>query len=927
MRLSTKLLTASASALILGGASAQAQTVLINQNGGDMSLGNSNEAILKNNGTGAVNLQAFQDVANTVNKGTAVYNLNLPTGTVTQNLGPGAAGGGVLFNSSNLNGTFSALGPQTTSGSQGINTVVNNATLGLGNNAAVSILQSSIEQNNTTAGTDAGIKANQSNVMSAGYQNSPANGAPFPIPFNGTQYVGQGPAFIQGQSFDANGNVVNNGFQNNSFTLNTANIVAGGAAASVALGQKPGDIAAVLTNFADAGVATPGPTPIDPSIKNMNQLVNGKVNQLNSSGPANSTLTLDGTGQTGFQAIGVPVTGFGVTTATPVTQDFVVQNSARALTWKDQPVPVNPSTKFTNKDPAIWSPSVGGAGNVEVRDTTQTVDLGFNGIVAGTAAAPVNVDFGGPSAGQFDQITQYGSANGQDGLRISNVARDGAFPTPKTPAPENNNGYPLANNDSVVSPQYASTPIQGMMPIATKLTDTYPRTVNAPYASFIDGAVNTSIAGTGDGAATLANLNQAGITKFNTASVTGTVAGNLGQAAAINTDGGYNTSGRPVGVGPAMSNFATAAVSNNGPATTNNVDQTSATVANALYSGGVSADGLMLTQEGYKTASYDATDPAKTPAPFAGYYAERSTNAVLARSGPLPGSGTTGAPNVGAPVLDPVGSGSVATTPRPTSTSTAVVDGSNQSTTDMFNVFSTGASTGTLRLAQNLAPNVIDPAGAPPPVTNPSGFGGVNDARAYALGANATLKNGSQQGLVAVNAASIGAASSNTEIVQNASIASSDPYYSPPPLVNPIVGGTLVQGANYAEAAGLTGNISNYRQSYQSSINSATIEGTGPRDVQQNSGVSVVDLSNKMNVASLTGSPTQTSSITGSTQFLSSDVNKASLNNVGTLNQTSVSTISNLSNSATTTTATQSGTSITGLVQSSSQSVNTNTGM
>jgi len=363
----------------------------------------------------------------------------------------------------------------------------------------------------------------------------------------------------------------------------------------------------------------------------------------------------------------------------------------------------------------------------------------------------------------------------------------------------------------------------------------------------------------------------------------------------------------------------------------NNVDQTAATVANALYSGGVSADGLMLTQEGYKTASYDATDPTKTPAPFAGYYAERSTNAVLARSGPLPGSGTTGAPNVSAPVLDPVGSGSVATTPRPTSTSTAVVDGSNQSTTDMFNIFSTGASTGTLRLAQNLAPNVIDPAGAPPAVTNPSGFGGVNDARAYALGSNATLKNGSQQGLVAVNAASIGAASSNTEIVQNASIAAiNPPYVYPPPIPDPTnstIGGTLVQGANYAEAAGLTGNISNYRQSYQSSINSATIEGTGPRDVQQNSGVSVVDLSNKMNVASLTGSPTQTSSLTGSTQFLSSDVNKASINNVGTLNQTSVATISNLSNSATTTGATNSATSITGLVQSSSQSVNTNTGM
>jgi hypothetical protein len=56
-------------------------------------------------------------------------------------------------------------------------------------------------------------------------------------------------------------------------------------------------------------------------------------------------------------------------------------------------------------------------------------------------------------------------------------------------------------------------------------------------------------------------------------------------------------------------------------------------------------------------------------------------------------------------------------------------------------------------------------------------------------------------------------------------------------------------------------------------------------------------------------------------------VNKASLNNIGTLNQTSGTTISNLANRATTTTATGAATSITGLVQSSSQSVNTNTGM
>jgi hypothetical protein len=911
MRLSTKLFTASASALILGGASAQAQTVLINQNGGDMTLGNSNEAILKNNGTGAVNLQAFQDVANTVNKGTAVYNLNLPVGTVTQNLGAGATSGGVNFNSSNLNGTFSALGPQTTSGSQGINTNVNNATLGLSNNAAVSILQSSIGQ----SGPQDGITANQSNVMSAGYQNSPAAGVPFPTP--GGQYIGNGPAFIQGQSFDANGNIVNNGFQNNSFTLNTANIVAGGNAASVSLGQKPGDIDAVLTNFADAGVATPGATPVDPSIKNMNQLVNGKVNQLNSSGPANSTLTLDGTGQTGFQVVGTPVTPVGATTATPVSQDFVVQNAARALTWANQPT-VTP----TLNTPATWSPSQGGAGNVEVKDTTQTVDLGFNGIVAGTTAAPVNVDFGGRSGGQFDQIAQYGTyqAGQSDGITISNVAQPGAFPT-GTP-PINNSGYPTSNNDSVVSPQYASTPIQGMLPISTKLSSTFPATVNQPYASFVDGAVNASIAGTGDGAATLANVNQAGLARFNTASVTGTVAGNFGQEANINTDGvtGSAPTALPNGNGPAVSNFATAAVTRNGPATMNNVDQTSATVANALYSGGVSADGLRLTQTGYKTASYGPVGTG--PSPSSTFYPEASTNVVLADAGPLPAT-VPGAPTVGGPIMTPASTSGNATI-RPTSTSTAVVDGSNQVSSDTFNVFSTGASAGTIELNQTLTPTPVASAAGTAPIeylSAPSGFGGVNAAGAIAPGSNATLKNGTQQGLVAVNAASIGAASGNTEIFQNASTTGKDM------AGNDYLGSTIVAGQNYAVAAGQTGNITNYRQSYASSINSAEVAGAGARYVEQNSGVSTIDLSNNMGATSLNGSATGTSSIAGATQLLSSDVNKASLNNIGTLNQTSGTTISNLANRATTTTATQSETSITGLVQSSSQSVNTNTGM
>ena len=903
MRLATKLLTASASALILGGASAQAQTVLINQNGSGMSLGNSNEAILKNNGTGAVNLQAFQDVSNTVNKGTAVYNLNSPLGTVTQNLGAGPTGQAANFNSSNLNGTFSAQGTQTTSGSQGINTVVNNANLGLGNNAAVSILQSSIGQSGPTAG----ITANQSNVMSAGYQNSPAAGVPFPVPAPGNQYIGNGPAFIQGQSFDANGNIVNTGFQNNSFTLNEANVVTGGNA-SVSLGQKPGDVTANLTNFADAGVATTGSTPIDPSISNMNQIVNGKLNQFNAVGPANSTITLDGMGDTGFQVAGSPVTPTGTSTPVPVSQDFTVQNAARALTWNAQP------TAPTTANPATWAPANGGAGSVQVKDTNQTVDLGFNGIVAGTTAAPMNVDFGGQgSGGQFDQIAQYGSYTvGQsDGIGISNTATS-------------------ANNDSIVSPQYSTTPVQGMMPISTQAASIFPATVNQPYASFVNGAENAAIAGTGDGAANLTNVNQTGVAKFNTASVTGTVNGNLGQEANINTDSVATVAGsqRPSGNGPAISNFATASVTNNGPASMDNVDQTSATVANALYSSGVSADGLRLTQAGYKTASYASA--AETPGSpnnpavisYPGYYPEASTNVVLADAGRLPDP-VSGAPTVGGPIMSPA-SASGSSTPRPTSTSTALVDGSNQSTADTFNVFSTGNSAGAIELNQTLTPTPVQAAplsGAYDYASAPSGFGGVNAAGAIAPGSSATLRNGSQQGLVAVNAANIGAAAANTEIYQNASTtgvdAAGDVY----------LGSTLVAGENYAAAAGQTGNISNYRQTYASSINSATVGGTGARYVEQNSGSSYVDLANTMQSASLSGTATGSTSIAGATQLLSSDVNKASINNIGTLNQTSGPTVSNLANSATTTAASGAATSITGLVQSSSQSVNTNTGM
>jgi hypothetical protein len=477
-----------------------------------------------------------------------------------------------------------------------------------------------------------------------------------------------------------------------------------------------------------------------------------------------------------------------------------------------------------------------------------------------------------------------------------------------------------------------------MLPISTKLSSIFPATVNQPYASFVDGAVNASIAGTGDGAATLANVNQTGLARFNTASVTGTVTGNFGQEANINTDGvtaitpaTTPTTYVPTGNGPAISNFATAAVTNNGPATMNNVDQTSGTLANALYSAGVTADGLRLTQAGYKTASYtpaSAGTPGDPNNPnvisYPGYYPEASTNVVLADAGPLPAT-VPGAPTVGGPIMTPASTSGNATI-RPTSTSTAVVDGSNQVASDMFNVFSTGASAGTIELNQTLTPTPVGVAVNTTPnpdvyASAPSGFGGVNAAGAIAPGSNATLKNGTQQGLVAVNAASIGPASGNTEIFQNASTTGVDS------LGNSYTGATLVAGQNYAVAAGQTGNIANYRQTYASSINSVDVGGTGARYVEQNSGNSTIDLSNNMGATSLNGTATGTSSIAGATQLLSSDVNKASLNNIGTLNQTSGTTISNLANRATTTTATGAATSITGLVQSSSQSVNTNTGM
>jgi hypothetical protein len=789
MKFTSKVLLATTSVVALTGA-AQAQQVLIDQQvTGTNVLNSGNTAKLINSpGFGAVTLQAFQDAANAVNTGSAVYGSNNPPGSVTQSVNSGAS---LAVTTNNTIAGFSSNGTQLVLGSQGIGTNINAAGLTLGNGAAVTVQQGN---------PGSTITPTQKNVMSAGYN------------YDGTSSsftIGQGPAAIQGQSIGTGGVINNTGFQNNGFNLNTAAIGVLGASATVGVAQKPGAITSIQTNFADAGQASP--TFIDPSITALNQTVTANVNQINSIGAASgSTLILDGAGSTvGVQSIG-GLAG--------VTDSFTVQNAARALTWGST----------TANTGASYGSTSGGTGDVSIKSSAQTVGLDFNGIVAGTTATPQNVNFGGTSAGLFEQKATYGSASttGQ-GIIIANQPVGG----------------------------FANFGANGA-------------TGSAPT---INNAVNLSLASTADGAANLTDVGQIASASLNSALVTGAVNGNLTQTANINTTNTSSASAA-VGTGPQLSNFAGAVVQAQGPASLSNVDQSSVLGSNTVAAASVGADGLQLNQSGYQAAA-------------AGFSATNSPGQVNA--------------GLSSKIL-------VAKTASSTTLgSNATVAGSQQQLSNQQNTFAATNSAGNVTLSQTTD------TGA----TLSQAYGGDNLALANASsGGSGSLSNGSQLGNVNLNSAAIGTTGAGTQTAITQTAADASPTLT-------------VAGFNTATASGKTATVTGYGQAYNVALNSVSLGGTGAKDVTQSSGAVTINTGNNLGSdEATTSSPFASTTIGGSlgaSQNLSASLNMANIGGVGSLVQTAGPVNSTLNNTASSTVSTSAASGITGLVQTTSQSINT----
>lgn len=378
-------------------------------------------------------------------------------------------------------------------------------------------------------------------------------------------------------------------------------------------------------------------------------------------------------------------------------------------------------------------------------------------------------------------------------------------------------------------------------------------------------AVNNAIAGTGNGAAILSNIGQTAGVSLNAAKIAGTTSGALLQTANIGdellaTSGGID--------GPVMSNVAVALVGAAGKTTVSDIDQSSTILSNDFAAGGVGAAGLQLTQTGFKGIKPDGN----------GSIAESVSQNVIAA---VVSDSSTG------------GGG-------------ARVSGSNQSITDQQNTFAAGASNAAISLDQNLT----NPGASSASTQRPLGYGGVNSVTANALNGataagvgSASLSDGLQTGAVNLNVAALSNAGA-TDIVQNAAAASNDPALN-------------IYGENNAEAMGKAATISNYGQRYNVALNSATLGGGGAGNISQDAGTVGVVISNNL------AAEGDSASINGAAQIISVSINAATLNGGGSLTQTSGPITSTLTNTMTVTGNSRGASSITGVVQSTSQSLNT----
>jgi len=656
----------------------------------------------------------------------------------------------VNINESNFNQAYAPTGPNSVSGTQVITTTLNDANVSLPGGVIISgfiydpvlLLRQANSDSNGTLGV---INSKQTNTMVAGYAE----------PFSGNFNVGSGPASINGQLQNSSGQWVNGGYQQNSFSLNTASIGVDPTSftffgfpitlddASAIVVQKPGSGTVSLNNFADAGSASLPPTPptppnppfptVDPLISNLTQIDSATFNTV--AVTSGNVDLLAPTWYTSPVANGVPTVQLASANQgignDGLTWTLDIGNSARAVTWSTSTV-----ASGIQYDPA----GIGGVGNVSLDAVNQVVSVTANSV---TGAG--NVAFGGSTVGfgpvsasaPFSQVADYGSigtgSTGTTGLGIVGGSAN---------APRLTADFSTAN-----------------------FVDTAPSTVAG--GALWSNSLNTELALTNFGLATISNGQQATFVSLNTVNLdnsvkatstaaaqpnTTTVAGNLTQDLLLAP---FGTVSPGEGFNPNTSldltNFAAADAVTAGAAKIDTLVQVASFNGNSFSAGAIGQVGLLgpdsLTVTQTATIvppSADTSDGALVPAQLGPVLA----NSAIASSG---GSGAT---------LNKV----------------------TQDAALALNTFSASGKNGVLNLTQSLNMPAFSPEFPEDNAIQPVITLGNQQ---IAQGKTATISGGVQLTSLSVNSATVGTLSAGSTISQN-------------------VVGLTVNSANLATANGVT---------------------------------------------------------------------------------------------------------------------------
>jgi hypothetical protein len=528
-------------------------------------------------GKGFASSEAFQINAITLNQFGAVGSEVSVIGdyTVTQSYTYGT--GGENISVLNSNGAFTPGGISTVSGSQIISTQINNVAVKLANvGQDFDVIQSFTP--NVGGGR---IAINQQNSMTAGYDTN-------------NDQVGTGGAFIIGKELDTNTGTNHSGLQVNSLSINTAavDLVPAGAA-SVKIAQTFVLNGAIdLFNVADAGAQSstlpppPGGGVIDPSITNLQQIAALTVNSATVTGATTSDINLEAAFDTGT----IPYTAIPNQSFSGVAGTTNLYNVAHALTWA-------PGTYAVGNE---WVPfGTAGKGDVNIGGPLAADKSGgvkqiaawtVNSVTgptadAGTAPNTVNIYAGTVNADFTDNIPNGLTAFSQN-ADLTNVTFGGRTNPAVGGAGVLNSFvdvFALAASDG-----FPSWGAAGPIPVV-------------PADFSWAGANNTAIAGTGQGNATIQNLDQIAAISVNNFSFDNATRDADGNVTVANTDilkgavDQFATLGGVVAPKEYQLANLAVAVTGKGTATLDTVNQTNVFSVNAVTAGAVDFTGTVVS--------------------------------------------------------------------------------------------------------------------------------------------------------------------------------------------------------------------------------------------------------------------------------------------------------------------------------------------